>query len=282
MSNFQRTIKYIAIAFAILLAVGIVSGIANAAFAIVSAVSGGLMGENGGVIDFSETYSDVRNLDIDNSTGKLIIKTGDTFKVEAVNVSDSFEAKVTNDGTLKISDSHNDSQFLWFHFGGFDDPNSTVTVYLPAVFVAEDTNIESGAGSVNIEHLYTEELTISAGAGSISGNGITAEKTKIEGGFGSISFSDVNFTDTDLDCGVGSVNSNGVLTGGNQVNCGIGDVVLNLDGNVQDYNMEVDSGIGTISLNGKKLSDNYRLDNDADNSIKIDGGIGKVVINIGQ
>lgn len=280
MSNFQRTVKYIAIAFAIVLAVGIVSGIANAAFAIVSAISGGMMGANDGKADFTETFTEVRNLDIDNSTGKLIIRPGDSFKVEAVNVSDSFEARVTDSGTLKISDNRHDFQFFFFHFGGFNNPNSKITVYLPADFMAEEANINSGAGSVSIEQLNAERLTISAGAGSISGDYISGSRVKIEGGVGSISLKNVNFSDADLQCGVGSVHIDGVIKGRSQVNSGIGDVVLNLKGNAEDYNMNVNSGIGAITLNGMKLHDNYKSDYDASNSIKIDGGIGKVEINI--
>ena len=43
MSSFQKVIKYCAVAFAILLAVGIITGIARAALSVVSLVSGDLI-----------------------------------------------------------------------------------------------------------------------------------------------------------------------------------------------------------------------------------------------
>lgn len=282
MSNFQRTIKYIAIAFAVVLAVGIVSGIANAAFAIVSAISGNGRYDSRSSVDFSETYTDVESLNISNSTGKLTIKTGDEFKIEAENVSSDFEAKVTGNGTLSISDDNHFFRFLWFHIGGFNNPDSRITLYIPADFTAKDAKIDSGAGSVSIESLRADYLEVSAGAGNITGNDISANKVKIDGGVGSVSLNAVNFNNGDYDCGVGSLSIEGTLTGRNKIDCGVGDVDLNLTGNAEDYDLDVDSGIGSVRINGQKVKDGYKTDNNADNSIIIDGGVGNVRINIGR
>jgi hypothetical protein len=282
MTNFQRTIKYIAIAFAILLAVGIVSGIANAAFSIVSGISGGAIFSEKDSVDFSKSFTEVKSLDIDNSTGKLTIKAGNEFKVEAENVSSGFDARVTGNGTLKITDDNRFFQFLWFHIGSFNNPDSKITLYLPADFVSEDAKIESGAGSVSVESLQSEKLDISAGAGNITGGNITADKVKIDGGIGSVTLNHVNFNDSDFNCGVGSLDIEGVLTGKNKLDCGVGEVELHLTGNAADYDLDVDSGIGTVRVNGDRVRDGYKTDNNAPNSIKEDGGIGNVNIDIRQ
>jgi DUF4097 and DUF4098 domain-containing protein YvlB len=213
---------------------------------------------------------------------KVNIKTGDICQVEASDITESCEAKVTGDGTLKVSDTQDGFQFLWFHIGDFDNPDSRITVYLPADFLAEDVNVNSGAGTVSIESLHVEKLAISAGAGSITGKNLSADQVKVEGGIGSIKLQDVNFTDTDLNCGVGSMNISGQLNGRNKVECGIGGVNLDLTGNVDDYDIHVQSGIGAVRLNGSKLSENYTTDHNADNSITVDGGIGDVNININE
>jgi len=286
MSSFQKTIKYCAIAFAIILGVGIISGIANAVFAVVSVVSGGGFithnnnnNNNEKTIDFSKTYSDVRSLDLDNATGELKIRIGETFKVEAENVSESFEAKVSSDGKLTITEN-NKIEFFWFQFDGFNSPNSKITVYLPADFVAEEAKINTGAGTVSVEGLKTEYLMISAGAGNISGSNLVADEVKIEGGVGNVQFSDVNFTDADFDCGVGNLDIGGVLLGENKIDCGIGEVDLNLKGDVDDYELNIDSGVGTVRLNGEKIRDSHNSNNWAQHSIKVNGGVGNVKINI--
>lgn len=280
MSSFQKTIKYIAIAFAIFLAIAIISGIGNAVFAIISAITGGFDSRDGDTTDFQQSFTEVQSLDIENSTGKLIIKTGENFRVEAENVSTEFTAKVKSNGTLVVSDNNKDLEFLWFNINGFNNPNSLITVYLPDNFVADEARINSGAGTVSVEGLHADYLYISAGAGNIYGSNITAEEAKIEGGVGTISLDGVNLSDGDFDCGVGELNIEGILAGKTKIDCGVGEVDLDLKGYVEDYELDIDSGIGTVRLNGEKISGEYRSKNNAPNSIKVDGGVGDVKINI--
>lgn len=285
MSEVQKVIKYIATAFAILLAVGIITGIVSAAFAVVHTVSGGRIsfrGRDEKTIDFTDSFTDVKSLDINNSSGSLKIMVGETFKVEAEKVPEGFEAKVTGSGKLVISDREEGIQFLWFNFGGFDNPNSKITLYVPADFIAKEAKIDNGAGSVSLEGLQAKELTISAGTGNITGSNLAADKVKIDGGVGNVTFSDVNFKDADFDCGVGDLNIDGVLLGKNEIDCGVGSVDLDLIGIEDNYDFNVDTGVGTVKINGKKVSGDRKTDKNADNSIKIDGGVGDVRIDFAE
>ncbi|MDD3173717.1 MAG: DUF4097 family beta strand repeat-containing protein [Herbinix sp.] len=283
MSNIQRVIKYCATAFAILLAIGIISGIASVVLAIVGGITGDTLWVNhskGKTKNFTESFTDVKSLAIDNSTGELKIKIGETFKVEAENVSEQFNAKVNSSGTLSISDNNSGIHFLWFNFDGFDSPNSKVTVYVPADFIAEEAKLDTGAGNVSVEGLQADYLYISSGAGNISGSDLKAQEVKIDGGVGSVDLSNVNFTDSDFDCGVGNIDVDGILLGKTKIDCGVGEVELEIKGNVDDYGLNVDSGIGTIRLNGDKISDSHKSNIDAENLIKVDGGVGDVRIDI--
>ena len=285
MSSLQRVIKYCAIAFAIMLCVGIISSIAGAGEMVVSFISGDRINTNDkDLIDFSDTFVGVQSLDIDNSTGTLSIKVGDTFKVEAEDVTSNFEAKVDNSGKLIISEKQKDLQFFFFNFnlGGINSPNSKITVYLPADFIAEEAKIETGAGKVIIEGLNADQLNISAGAGNISGVNIISQEVKIDGGVGSVDFENVDFEDADLNCGVGNINLQGILTGDNKIDCGVGEVKLDINGNAEDYELDVDSGVGNIRVNGNKVSDDHKINSGAPNSIKIDGGVGDVSVDIAE
>ncbi|MDF2510534.1 MAG: putative rane protein [Herbinix sp.] len=282
MNSFQRTIKYIAIGFAIFLAVVIISAIINVGVIIASVVSGGLSMNKEKSIDFSEVFTDVSSLEVNNSTGKLTILEGDSFKVEAENVSRNFEAKLTKEGTLKVLDNSQNIKFLWFRFNGINNPNSQITVYLPKDFIAEDIILDSGAGNVNIDGVQTQYLMLSAGAGNINGSNIAAEKVKVDGGVGNVNLEKVSFEDSDFDCGVGNLTVNGTLLGKNKFDCGVGDVTLELAGDMDDYNIKVDAGVGNIRLNGEKISSEYENNNNSPNSIDIDGGVGNVTIEITQ
>lgn len=282
MNSLQRVIKYCAIAFAIMLTVGIISGIVNAVFAIVSVTSGAsnFNRRNHKLEEYNETFKDVKSLDIDNATGELKIRIGETFQVEAQNVSKNFKAEVSSSGKLTIREDDSDFNFMWFHFNGMGSPNSKVTLYIPKEFVADEVKIESGAGSVSIEGLNTEYLKINAGAGNITGSNIIANKVKLDGGVGNIKVEEVQFADVDLDCGVGNIDLEGVMLGNNQIDCGVGDVDLDLTGNVDEYEFNIDAGVGTIRLNGDKISSSEKINSNADNYIKVDGGVGNVRIDI--
>ncbi len=283
MNSFQRLIKYLAIAFAILLAIGIISFMVNVVYGIVTFASGPRFRQNNNdykTVDFDETFTGVTGLDIDNSTGTLGIEVGDTFRVEGRNVFEGFKAEVDGDGTLKVSDNESGFRFWGFHFNGFNSPNSKITVYVPADFVAEEVRIETGAGAVNLEDFSTEYLYISAGAGNINGRNLIADKVKVEGGVGSINLSNVTFENTNFNCGVGNVYLSGVLLEENSFDCGVGEVRLELTGNVNDYDLDIESGVGQIRVNGKKIEEIEHTNRFADHSIEVDGGVGSVRIDI--
>lgn len=280
MNSFQRTIKYIAIGFAIFLAIVIISALVSTGVRIASFVSGELTPNHGNSYEFTDVFKDVRSLEVSNSTGKLLILEGDTFKVEAENVSENFQAKVSNNGTLKVSDDNNGINFLWFHSKGSKNPNTKITVYLPKEFSAEEIKLNTGAGNVKIEGVQTKYLQLKAGAGNTTGSNIIAEKVKIEGGVGNVNFENINFTDSDFDCGIGNLTVQGVLLGKNKFDAGVGDVNLYLIGDMDDYDIKVDAGVGNIRLNGERISREYRNNNNSSNSIDIDGGVGNVTIDI--
>jgi hypothetical protein len=283
MNSVQRVIKYCAIAFAILLAIGIISFIVNVVYGVVTFTSGSRFHPNNNdykTVDFDETFTGVTGLDIDNSTGTLGIEIGDTFRVEGINVFEGFNAEVDNDGTLTVSDNESGFKAWGFNFNGFNSPNSKVTIYVPADFVAEKVRIETGAGAVNLVDFSTEYLYLSAGAGNINGRNLIADEVKVEGGVGSINLGNVTFKDTKFNCGVGNVYISGVLLEENSFDCGVGEVELELTGDIDDYDLDIESGVGSIRVNGKKLEELDHTNRTADHSIEVDGGVGSVRIDI--
>ena len=87
------------------------------------------------------------------------------------------------------------------------------------------------------------------------------------------------FHDLDLETGVGATTITGSVTGRSRVECGVGETTLNISGNVADYSITADMGIGAISLNGQKISGSAGTPG-APNALHVSGGIGAVNINI--
>lgn len=221
MSVFQKMIKMAATFFAIFLTVAIISGIGKAAFEIIRVFT-----ESGEqtVSQILENYDGeaIRNLDIDNAVGKLVIKAGENFQVEGISVGGKFKSEISKKGTLRIkSKGILTGRLVELLNGTLERKEPEVTISVPEDFEFNEIIIDSGVGELNVEGISFKEL--------------------------------------DLDCG-------------------IGDIYLLLNGEVSDYNFNIDSGIGTIYLDGEKISDTKIKDKSARSTVEIDGGIGDVYI----
>lgn len=273
MNTFQKVIKYVAIGFAVLLTIGIISGIVG----LVGSIVTGASRRERDVIDFSSDFTGVENLDISSGYGKLVVKRGDKFRVEATSVSDSFKAEVKNN-TLVIDDTDFINNFLWFDFGTKFYKKASITVYVPDGFDAGRIDIDNGAGDVRLDNIITDILIIDAGVGDITGENIQARKVDANGGVGDITFTDIDFSDVDFDSGVGDIEIEGIIKGESEFDCGVGDLDIIIKGSREDYALDVDSGIGSIRVNGSKVSSEYNDNYKADHTISISGGIGDVEI----
>lgn len=268
MNTFQRVIKYTAIGFAIFLTVVILTGIVGALTGVISIFNG----KEESRIDYSKEFNGVEQLDINNKLGKLDIKTGSGFKVEATNVSDRFRAEVVN-GTLIIDEPDFSRWFQWLNIGR-TRMKSVITVYVPEDFHARRIKIDSGAGEVKLENLSADRLIINAGVGDIYGKSLTAMRVDADGGVGNIDLVDIDFTDVDFDCGVGNIKIDGRIAGKSEFDCGVGNINIKINGAREEYALKVNSGLGSIRVNDRRVSGDYNDNYRADNTIRIDGGVG--------
>ena len=76
--------------------------------------------------------------------------------------------------------------------------------------------------------------------------------------------------------GAGKFYFSGSLHGNNKIEQGIGELILDLNGN--DYTIKASKGLGSITINGEDYSKDASV-GEGVNDIKIDGGIGSIIIN---
>ncbi len=63
-----------------------------------------------------------------------------------------------------------------------------------------------------------------------------------------------------------------------RISSGVGKLSLNLLNTFDNYRFEVNKGIGKVTINDIEVGDNSTLGNGT-NTIKLDGGIGEIVVN---
>ena len=208
---------------------------------------------------------DIMNLEIELKYSKLIIKESSVFKIETNNENiKSYE----NNNKLLLKDEKN-------YF--FTNKDSELIIYLPSDLILSEVKIESGAGSIQIDSLKTNNLKFDLGAGKgILENLIILNEGKIETGAGSLEINNGSINDLNINLGVGKFNLTSNIKN-LKLDSGIGEVNLNILNKKDNYTINVDKGIGKISLDGEKISDQiigngiYNLD--------INGGIGSINLN---
>ena len=261
MTPFQKTVKYIAMTFAIFLTVSIIGGVLSM-FGLFSGFFGG-----DAVADNVKTYavsSDINVLDVKINAADFQIKQGETFSVESNLKHLTVEDK---NGVLTIKET---KKF------GSTYTGAILTLYIPADTVFEKANIVTGAGRFIVDCLSADNMNFELGAGEVTINTLIATKSAdIEGGAGKITITDGTLHNLDLEMGVGQLNLTAVLTGDCQLDSGVGEMNITLLGNKEDYKLELEKGIGSISVDGQGISNNGNIGNGT-NEVEINGGVGAI------
>lgn len=280
MSEGQKVIKYLAIAFAIFLSVNIIGGIITAIFFGLSIFDINFKIQNNQSstivtneeMIISQNYDNIEKLKIEIGYSRLEIKQGTELKVEANAKNETITTKKAGD-TLTIKEDNN-----WNIFN--DDIDSHIIITVPENYYFEKVTIEAGSGELNILNLQTKEFNLEVGAGNVIISDILVEKkTEIDGGAGKVVIKDSNLSNLDLDVGVGEFQIlNTYLLDNSDINAGIGKLEINLKGNLDNYKIVPSRGLGSFTIQGDEIQDNKTY-GEGNNKIKIDAGIGKIDIN---
>lgn len=264
MTNLQKAIKYLAMAFAIFLAVSIIGGILSG-FGFLAVLSG-----DGGVLEEMKAYSissNITELDMEIEAAELKLVVGDKISVSS-NIK-NLTVKEKN-GTLVIEENSRS-------FFGKGKVGSLI-LSVPADFQFQNVDIMTGAGKIAIENLRAKELSLELGAGKVDIENLEVQtKAEIEGGAGKITVEAGILHNLDMDIGAGEVDMAVLLIGKSKINCGVGNTGIILLGSKEDYRIHLNTGIGNATVDGKSMTDDSTYGT-GNNSVEVDGGMGSIRI----
>lgn len=271
MSAFQKTIKYLAMAFAIFLTVSIIAGILS-----VFGFFGGFFGGFGGVFSGDdavskdiETYAvsaDISSLEVKINAANFVIKQGKSFSVESNLKHLTVEDK---GGILSIKET---KEFNGMYAG------AKLTLYVPANTNFDKVIINTGAGRVNVDYLSADTVELELGAGEVKIDTLIANNDAyINGGAGQVSVLGGALHNLDLDMGIGQFDLTSAITGNSKFDLGIGESNIDIIGKKDDYKFNLEKGIGDIRIDGAKIPETRGLGN-GENVIDVSGGIGTINI----
>lgn len=281
MSEAQKVIKYVAIAFAIFLSVNIIGAIIGAIFLGLSVfgISLGIkdVAQNKNTTTINQEIATIQNVEeienmrIEIGYSKLTIKSGAKLEIESIN-NNEIEAKTTGN-TLTIKDSK-----IWNLWN--EEVESEIIITLPENIEFEKVRIRAGSGEISISNLKTKNLDFDLGAGSVKVSNLVVEnEATIDGGAGKVVIEESIINNLDLDVGVGEFQiQNSEILGNSNIDAGIGKLEVNLKGSIQDYAIKTERGLGSFTLQNKEVEDHLTY-GEGENTIKIDAGVGKVEVN---
>lgn len=265
MTKKQKIIKISAIFLAIIIIINIFSLLIYS----ISFITGTNFNINNSKrLVFEEKYNNIEKIDIDITSASIIIKEGKSLKVTATNIENNFNSRIKNK-TLNLEEKPS----LFFK----KNKDGLITITIPKDYILDELSVDTGAGAFEINNVEINEFELNQGAGQIKIDNSIFYKTEIEGGAGIIEITNSRLNNLELASGIGRVKVVSTITGYSQIECGIGKIDLTLIGKEQDYQLNLEKGIGTIKLNNQKQKNSITYGT-GNNKIKIEGGIGNINI----
>jgi len=188
------------------------------------------------------SFKDITDLNIDLDVGEMIVKEADGDEF-SVHAEDVNESYVCEekDGTLFIR--HKEVKKFRFWSFGWNNREAKIVLEVPRGTVFDETQMVIGVGKIELSDFQSKNLSI--------------------------------------DCGVGAAYLEGRITGDCNLNCGVGEIKMKLSGNEEDYDYEVDCGIGEVRIGDRSytaLGHSSAQNNHADNNMNIECGVGSVKV----
>ena len=222
--------------------------------------------KNDVVLDEAKTYeitSEIHSLDIRISAADFKIQHGDEISVES-NL--KYLSVSEKDGVLTIVDEEKN----------YNDSDAMLTLYVPNDMVFDEVDITTGAAKMTVGTLSANSLKLKLGAGDVQIESLNASSdADIEGGVGQITIASGTLNDLTLKMGMGELNLSAAVLGESDLKFGVGESNVTLIGSKDDYKVDIEKGLGSITVDGKTVTD-YGSSGNGQNHIEIEGGVGTV------
>ena len=232
----------------------------------------------------SFTADNINKMDINDYVAEIrIIKSNNMSEiaVKAENIiEEEFTCELTNT-TLKISYNPNTVKLgfisLPTRIFSITKKPPVINIYIPEGKQFDEFYFGGGVGRVAAEEINAQFLNLNGGVGEYNIDNMNVGRLEVSGGVGSVKLNGIVNGDTRIDSGVGEIKIRGQLNGNIKLKTGVGSASLDLKGNVADYNIKVDKGVGSVKLNGSKIE---TVQNNGKYNLDIDAGVGEINIDI--
>ena len=267
MTGFQKFIKYAAIAFGIYLSITIVLALLGIARGLVRASKNDEFKdivtdrEEYKTEDITRTYENIRNLEVNVEETELIIRNGDTFRIEGTNIPDRME--IEQEGNqLSISDEELPSSFF--------DENMVMTIYIPEDTKLDTIDLEINYVPADIQKLNATNLKLDIYNNYCEIDEIIADNMEFKNEEGNIDIynAEIGRLLFDSESGVEDVSLD--ITENAEINLEYSYTDMNLIGKQEDYQISTKNQAGNIYIDGETITSNAETWGSGSTKINLD------------
>ena len=205
------------------------------------------------------SYKDINSIKSNVYAGSIHLKKGtgtDVITVESIDINEKLGFRAfEKDGILYLTSNKKIKKSNTIGKG-------TITVTIPENMAFNEIELNMKAGKLKADQIRTNNLEVNAGAGEVNILDFQAEQAEFV-------------------CGAGSVTASGDAGRKLEADCGVGELLLNLKGVKEDYNYDLECGIGEIRCADESYSGfgkDYTIDNHAAKNMEIECGIGQITV----
>lgn len=205
------------------------------------------------------SYKDINSIKSNVYAGSIHLKKGtdtDIITVESIDTNEKLGFRAfEKDGILYLTSNKKIKK-------GNDIGKGTITVTIPENMAFNEIELNMKVGKLKADQIRTNNLEVNAGAGEVNILDFQAEEAEFV-------------------CGAGSVTASGDVGKKLEADCGVGELLLNLKGVKEDYNYDLECGIGEIRCADESYSGfgkDYTIDNHAAKNMEIECGIGQITV----
>ena len=276
MTGFQKFIKYGAIAFGIYLSITIVFVLLGIARGFVGASRNDEFKdltrdeEEYHTENITRTYENIKNLEVNVEETELIIRNGDSFRIEGTNIPDRMEIEQDGD-KLKVSDEELPSNF--------SDENMVLTIYVPEDIKLDTIDLEINYVPADIQKLNTANLKLDIYNNYCEIDEIIADNMEFKNEEGNLDIYDAEIGRLlfDSESGVEDVSLD--ITGNAEINLEYSYTDMNLIGTQEDYQINAKNQSGNTYIDGETITTNAETRGSGNAKINIDNVNADIFIN---
>ena len=195
------------------------------------------------------------SIEIDVATADIEISVGDAFSVAYA--LDEEPVITQENGVFRLKEPpHSGISFIGITSGG---SGAYVRVTVPEGTQLDSVDLDTSTGELIVSQVSCKTLTVDLSTGEAHLIAVTADQLTADSSTGSIVLTDCAVKDAKLDVSTGSIESERLtVTRSLRADASTGDVTLELCGRAADFGMNLESGTGDVTVDGKDRDDEFK------------------------